>query len=139
MKCDIYLSFDGNCEEAMNFYQDIFDGEFLMMMRYKDGPPEYNKPEIENKIMHVTMTFGNGCELKASDDFHMLLTKGNNFHVSIAADDEAQGHVIFSGLMEGGQVTMPFNNVFWGGKFGSVVDKFGVQWMVSAPNSENEV
>ncbi|WP_400079579.1 VOC family protein [Winogradskyella sp. R77965] len=136
MKCDVYLSFDGNCEEAMNFYKAIFDGEFQMVMRYKDGPPEYCKPEIENKIMHTTITFDNGCELKASDDFNMPLNKGNNFHVSISADDEAQGYAIFSGLMEGGKVTMPFEAVFWGGKFGSVIDKFGIQWMVSAPGNE---
>ncbi|WP_299123643.1 VOC family protein [uncultured Winogradskyella sp.] len=136
MKCDVYLSFDGNCEEAMNFYKNVFDGEFLMVMRYKDGPPEYSKPEIENKIMHTTIAFGNGCELKASDDFNMPLNKGNNFHVSIAADDEAQGHSIYSGLLEGGKATMPFEEMFWGGKFGSVIDKFGVQWMVSAPGDE---
>ncbi|EDP69615.1 Glyoxalase/bleomycin resistance protein/dioxygenase [Flavobacteriales bacterium ALC-1] len=136
MKCDVYLSFDGNCEEAMNFYKDIFDGEIPIVMRYKDGPPEYSQPEIENKVMHTTMTFGNGCELKASDDFHMPVIKGSNFHVSIAADDEEQGSAIYYGLLEGGQSTMPFNDVFWGGKFGSVIDKFGVQWMVSAPSNE---
>ena len=46
MKCDVYLTFDGDCEEALTFYQDIFDGEFQVMMRYKEGPPEYSKPEI---------------------------------------------------------------------------------------------
>ena len=117
----------------MTFYQDIFNGEFLMLMRYKDGPSEYSKPEIENKIMHVTMTFGNGCELKASDDFHKSIVKGNNFHVSVAADDDDQGIAIFSSLLEDGQATMPFEDVFWGGKFGSVTDKFGIQWMISAP------
>ena len=138
MKCDVYLSFDGNCEEAMNFYKDIFDGEFQVVMRYKDGPPEYSKPEIEDKIMHVTMTFGNGSELKASDDFHMPINKGNNYHVSVLADDEEQGHAIFTGLSEGAQVTMPYNNVFWGGKFGSLVDKFGIQWMISSPHDGYE-
>ncbi|WP_299521253.1 VOC family protein [Winogradskyella sp.] len=139
MKCDVYLSFDGNCEEAIAFYKDIFDGDYMMIMRYKDGPPEYSKPEIENKIMHVTMTFGNGCELKASDDYFMPINKGNNYHVSIAADDEEQGYDIFSGLMEGGQVAMPFEDVFWGGKFGSGTDKFGIQWMVSSPDESKEV
>ena len=49
-------------------------------------------------------------------------------------DDEEQGHAIFEGLSEGAQITMPYNNVFWGGKFGSLVDKFGIQWMVSSPH-----
>ena len=54
MKCDVYLTFDSNCEEAITFYKDIFDGEFRVMMRYKDGPPEYmSSPEIVNKIMQL--------------------------------------------------------------------------------------
>lgn len=104
------------------------------MMRYKDGPPEFSKPEIENKVMHATIVFGNGCELKGSDDFHETINKGNNYHVSIAADDEEQGHAVFSSLMEGGKITMPYEAVFWGGKFGSGVDKFGIQWMISSPH-----
>lgn len=134
MKCDIYLSFDGNCEEALNFYRDILDGEVVMMMRYKDGPPEFSQPGIEDKVMHTTLKLGDNGELKMSDSFHEPLNKGNNFHVSIDAEDPQQGHAIFSGLSEGGHVTMPYNDVFWGGKFGSCIDKFGVQWMVSAPS-----
>ena len=104
----------------------------ILLMRYKDGPPEYvTSPEIENKIMHTTMTFGNGCELKASDSFHQPLNKGNNFHVSVLADDDEQGQAIFNGLSKDGTVIMPYNEVFWGGKFGSLVDKYGIHWMVS--------
>ncbi len=132
MRCDVYLSFDGDCEDALNFYIDVLNGEMKMMMRYKDGPPEYCTPKIEQKIMHVTMGFGEDCELKMSDGFHIPLNKGNNFHVSILADTQEQGAAIFNGLSQGGQITMPFNDVFWGGKFGSVIDKFGVQWMVSS-------
>lgn len=131
MKCDMYLTFDGNCEEAMLYYKDVFDGEFTMTMRFSEGPPEYSNPEIENKIMHQTLVFGNGCELKASDSFHEPLNKGNNFHVSIATNDEEEAVAFFNGLAENGTITMPFEEVFWGGKFGSCIDKFGVQWMVS--------
>ena len=137
MNCDVYLSFDGNCEEAITYYLDIFDGKLEILMRYSEGPPEFSKPGIENKIMHATITFGGNCQIKASDDFHMPLIKGNNYHVSIAADDEEGGYAIFEGLADGGKTTMPFNDVFWGGKFGSCIDKFGVQWMISAPSSVN--
>jgi len=70
MKCDVYLSFDGNCEEAMNFYKETFGGEFTVMMRYSEGPPQYQTEENKNKIMHSTLAFPDGGELKASDDFH---------------------------------------------------------------------
>lgn len=132
MKCDIYLSFDGNCEQAMDFYKEVLNGEYQMVMRYADGPPEYNVPGNEEKIMHVTMMFGDGCELKASDSFHMPIEKGNAYHVSLLADSETQGEAFFNGLSEGGQVTMPYQEVFWGGKFGSFIDRFGIQWMVSS-------
>jgi PhnB protein len=132
MNCGIYLSFDGNCEEAMLFYKDVFDGEFTVTMRYSEGPPEYTNPEIDNKIMHLTMTFGSNCEIKASDDFQTPLNKGNNFHVSILGDDEESAFSYFSGLANDGKITMPFNDVFWGGKFGSCIDKFGIQWMISS-------
>lgn len=131
MKCDMYLTFDGNCEEAMLYYKEVFDGEFTVTMRYSEGPPEYSNDKIADKIMHQTLVFGNGSELKASDSFHEPLNKGNNFHVSIATNDEAQAVSIFNGLANNGKITMPFDNVFWGGKFGSCIDKFGVQWMVS--------
>ena len=131
MKCDMYLSFDGNCEEAMNFYKDVFDGKFTVTMRYSDGPPEYLQPGIDNKIMHQTLVFGDGCEIKASDNFHLKLNKGNNFHVSIYTNDENQAISYFNGLAASSEITMPFDEVFWGGKFGSCIDKFGIQWMVS--------
>ncbi|MGV6832065.1 MAG: VOC family protein [bacterium] len=134
MKCDVYLSFDGNCEEAMDFYKDVFGGTYSTVMRYKDGPPEYCKPGLEEKIMHITMNFGEAGELKASDDFHMPILKGNNFHVSILSESEEEAHAIFNGLAEGGTISMPFNEVFWGGKFGSCMDKFGIQWMISTPH-----
>ena len=131
MKCDMYLTFDGNCEEAMNYYKEVFNGEFTVIMRYSEGPPEYSNPKIENKIMHQTLVFGSGNELKASDSFHQPLNKGNNFHISIATENEEEAVSIFKGLAKNGNITMPFDNVFWGGKFGSCIDKFGVQWMVS--------
>ena len=134
MKCDVYLTFEENCEEAMNFYKDVLDGEFSVKMRYADGPPEYVVEGKEDKIMHATISFGNGCELKASDTLHKPVVKGNAYTVSIMADDEAHGEKIFNGLSNGGKVEMPFQNVFWGGKFGNLTDQFGIQWMISSPH-----
>lgn len=136
MKCDVYLSFDGNCEEAMSFYKNIFDGQFSVVMRYSDGPPEYCKKGTEDKIMHLTMTFGDGCELKASDSFHKPIKKGNAYSVTIMADDNQHGELIFDQLAEDGEVEMPFQEVFWGGKFGNLTDQYGVQWMISSPHKE---
>lgn len=132
MKCDVYLTFDGNCEEALNFYKEVFDGEIVVIMRYSEGPPEYMVEGKEDKIMHTTLSFGNGCELKASDTFHKPVVKGNAYTVSILADDEEHGEQLFGKLSKGGSIEMPFQKVFWGGKFGNLVDQFGVQWMISS-------
>ncbi|MEQ6123959.1 VOC family protein [Pseudotenacibaculum sp. MALMAid0570] len=134
MKCDVYLSFDGNCEEAMNFYQQVFGGEFTVVMRYADGPPQYIVKGTESKIMHMTLSMENGAELKAADVFNEPVQKGNAYHVSIGADSEEQGEEFFNKLVEGAQITMPFQNVFWGGKFGSLIDRYGIQWMISTPH-----
>jgi len=131
MKCGVYLSFDGNCEEAMTFYKNILHGEFTVVMRYSEGPPEYCLEGTEDKIMHLTMTFGKDCELKASDSFHKPVSKGNAHHISIFADDEQQAEQIFDQLSQEGEIEMPFAEVFWGGKFGSLVDQYGIQWMIS--------
>jgi PhnB protein len=134
MKCDLYLSFDGNCEEAMNFYKKAFGGEFSVVMRYSDGPPEYVSEGNEDKIMHMTLSMKDGAELKGSDMFHEPVEKGNAYHVSIGADSEKQGEEFFNALSENGKITMPYREVFWGGKFGSLIDQFGIQWMISSPH-----
>ena len=134
MKCDVYLSFDGNCEEAMNFYQRAFGGEFTVVMRYSEGPPEYQTEGTEDKIMHMTLSMADGAELKGSDVFHHPVEKGNAYHVSIGADSEEHGEKMFNALSEGAKITMPYQEVFWGGKFGSLLDRFGIQWMISSPH-----
>ena len=133
MQCHTYLAFNGSCEEAMMFYKDILGGEIQMMSRFTDMPPEVCEvpEEAKNLVMHCTMTFG-GCTLMASDTIDPdNLVQGNNYSISInASEDEA--HAIFNGLNEGGAVIVPFEEAFWGGKFGMIQDKFGIQWMVSS-------
>jgi len=131
MKFEPYLTFGGNCEEAMNYYKDILNGEFVVLMRYSDTQsPTSGDTEIGNKIMHVTLKFSD-CILKASDRMDMIVKKGNAYHLSVSIDDEEKAYTIFKNLANDGRVEMPFDAVFWGGKFGSLVDKFGIQWMIS--------
>ncbi len=131
MKLNPYLTFNGNCEEAMNYYKDILGGEFLVQMRFSEAPPEIPFPdELKDKIMHTTLQFS-GCSILASDSGQGEVNQGNANHLSINVDSEEEALAIFKGLAENGQVAMPFETVFWGGKFGMLVDKYGVQWMVS--------
>jgi PhnB protein len=129
-----YLNFDGNCEEAFNFYKSVFGGEFATVMRFKEMPAEYQPAENEReKIMHVALPIGQGSMLMGSDTPGSMgpTTVGSNVSISISATSEEEATRLFNGLSAGGQVTMPLDKAFWGDYFGMCTDKYGVQWMVS--------
>lgn len=135
MKLNPYLTFNGNCEKAMKFYNEVLGGEITYMKTFADseGQMEY-KPEHADKIMHTNLSAGN-FQLMASDNMgdEFSFEKGNNFSLSLEfGDDEENADSIFTGLSENGFVVMPFKEVFWGGKFGMLTDQFGIQWMVSS-------
>lgn len=135
-----YLTFSGNCEEAFNFYKSVFGGDFAVVMRFSDSPPEYKPTEDEkNKIMHVALPIGNGSMLMGSDSpAHMgNVTVGTNFSIAVAAESEADADKLFNGLAAGGEATMPLAKQFWGSYFGMLTDKFGVAWMVSFDYGHN--
>jgi PhnB protein len=129
-----YLTFNGNCEEAFNFYKSVFGGEFSTKMTFKDAPPgQPLGPGDEKRLMHVSLPVGKGPELMGSDSTSAYgdVAIGGNFSISVNADDEKDADRIFNGLSAGGKVVMPMQKVFWGSYFGMLTDKFGIQWMVS--------
>ncbi len=129
-----YLIFNGNTEEAFNFYKSVFGGEFEMVMRNKDVPSEVPKPESNpDQIMHIALPIGKAAILMGSDvpEIHGKAIVGTNFSISISTDSEKEADQLFKGLSEGGKVTMPMDKAFWGAYFGMLVDKFGIPWMVS--------
>lgn len=137
-----YLVFNGNCEEAFNFYKSVFGGEFPYIGRMKDAPSQEPLSESDGeKIMHVTLPIGNGYVLMGSDtsEAHGLVTFGSNFSISINAESKEEATTLFDGLSAGGQVTMPLQDTFWGAYFGMFIDKFGIQWMVNHDTAEQAV
>ena len=128
-----YLNFNGNTEEAFNFYRSVYGGEFLALMRYKDTPGCENMPEVEqNFIMHIALSIGStmlmGTDVPKSME---QVTFGSNSSLCVSVDSRQEADRIFKELSEGGKVTMPMEDMFWGDYFGSFFDKFGVQWMIS--------
>jgi PhnB protein len=132
MKLHSYLSFQGNCEEALNFYKDVFDAEVTTLLRFEEAPEGVMQiPEgAKQLIMHATLEFG-GNTLMMSDHLNKDFSRGNSYSLSINASEEEVSS-IYNSLLEGGLVIMPFNDAFWGGKFGMLVDKYGVQWMMTS-------
>ena len=134
---NIYLTFNGNCEEAFKFYQSAFGMEISYMGRFKDMPPGEGtklKPGEENRIMHVTLPISKETMLMGSDtggEWASGYTQGNNFSISITADNKEEAEKLFKGLSAGGTVTMPLAKTFWADSFGMVTDKFGISWMIS--------
>lgn len=134
-KLNSYLNFDGQAEEAFNFYKSIFGGEFLGgIHRMGNAPGTENLSEnSKNRVMHIALPIGNDL-LMASDiipEFGQTLTKGNSNYISIFPDSREEANRIFNALSDGGSVEMPLEDQFWGDYFGSFQDKFGISWMVN--------
>ena len=132
MKIHPYLVFDGQCEEAVSFYKDILGGTISMMSRFSEAPPEMPFSEdLKDKIMHCTLEFAGGV-LLASDGGGEPVIQGNNTYMSLNVPEEEEALTVFTALAKNGIIIMPFEDVFWGGKFGMLTDQFGIQWMVSS-------
>ena len=134
----VYLNFPGTTEAALRFYETVFGTKIIMMQTFGDTPFMPDVPEgAKKKLMHAQLPITSTVHLMASDaveGFGPPLRPGNNFHVSLVADDKAEADRVFQALSGGGgQVTMPIANAPWGPYFGMCVDRFGVQWMVSLP------
>ncbi len=127
-----YLNFNGNTEEAFNFYKSVFGGEFRMVMRMKDAQGMPVPAGQEEKIMHIALPLDNGTVLMASDNCNDASFKeGNNFYISIHTDNVEEGEKLYDALAAGGKAEHPFIKEFWGDYFGSLTDKFGVNWMIN--------
>jgi PhnB protein len=129
MQLTPYLSFNGNCEQALNFYAEVFNGEITELKRFEGSPIE-GMTANPNHIMHARFVAG-GVHFMASDGGHG--ESNGKAHVGISlnvdCDDEGQIQNLFSKMADGGQVTMPLDDTFWGAKFGMLKDQFGVNWM----------
>jgi PhnB protein len=130
MKLITYLTFAGQCEEALNFYKEALGAEILQVSKMGDSPMEV--PEnLKDKIMHARLQIGENV-LYMSDTFDpSSLNQGNNVSLSIQIDDTTQLEKLFTRLSAGGTVTMSLQDTFWGARFGMFVDKFGIHWMMN--------
>ena len=134
-----YLNFDGNCREAFEFYRSVFGGEFDIIESFRNGPDDMGVPEEEmDNIMHVSFPIGDSV-LMGSDlpsGFGMTLAPGNNFSISVSPDSREEADRLFGSLSEGGAVTMPLADMFWGSYFGACTDKFGINWQVNCEGTD---
>lgn len=142
---NVYLTFEGNCEEAFNFYQSIFGGEFSSFNRFKEMPPQEGQPplpaEMGEKIMHISLPISKETALMGSDtggEWAANIVQGNNFTLSVNLKDVDEAKRIFEALSVGGKVTIPLAKTFWQAWYGMLTDAFGINWMVNCELPEHK-
>lgn len=129
-----YINFNGNAEEAFNFYKSVFGGEFAMVKRFKDMANEHFpvSEKEANKIMHIALPIGKNVLM--ANDVPEVLGKVNESEnrskISISAESKEEADKLFNGLSAGGQIEMPIAESPWGSYFGMFRDKYGFEWMV---------
>ncbi len=128
-----YLFFEGRSDEAIEFYRRAVGAEVAMLMRFKDAPephdPGMTPPGSAEKVMHAELRIG-GAAVLLSDGRCTGQPKFEGFSLSLTVASEAEAERRFGALAEGGQVEMPLTKTFFSPRFGMLVDRFGVSWMV---------
>jgi PhnB protein len=130
-----YLNFPGTAREAFDFYRSVFGGEFSSVVRFGDFPMEgvTIPAEDADRIMHIALPIGDHDMLMASDALESLgqtVVKGNNAYVAVHPASREEAERIFSALADGAEIEIPIGEQPWGDYFGSLRDRFGIQWMV---------
>jgi PhnB protein len=133
MQVQPYLTFNGRCEEALDFYRKAVDAEVTALMRFKEAPephpPGMIPPGYENKVMHSSFRIGD-TTVMATDGGCGDGSGFQGFSLTLSVADEAEAKRRFAALSEGGQVQMPLAKTFFASSFGVLADRFGVSWMV---------
>jgi PhnB protein len=134
-----YLFFNGNCEEALEFYREGLGAELEMMMRYNESPeppaPGTVPPRSDNKIMHACFRIGQ-TRVMASDDCTPGKGDFQGFSLSLMVPTEKEADRFFAALADGGHVKVPLTKTFFSPKFGMLEDRFGIGWMISVTPSQ---
>lgn len=130
-----YLNFDGNTEEAFDFYRSAFGGEFGDIVRFRDMGDTMGVSEDEmDLIAHMSLPLGNGTVLMGTDvppSMQMKLNIGNNVYIQFEADSAEEARQLFRALSDGGSVEMDLQKTEWAELYASWTDRYGVRWMVT--------
>jgi PhnB protein len=126
-----YAMFNGQCEEAFKVYEKCFGGKIEAMITHAGSPMEaHTPPEWRGKIMHARMSVGNSI-LMGSDAPPDRYEEAKGTLINIGVEDPLEAERVFQELSEGGTIKMPIQKTFWAERFGMLVDRFGIPWMVN--------
>jgi PhnB protein len=133
-----YISFKGNCQDAINFYKERLGAEVLFLQRYGDSPMAGKGPD--DKIMHCSLKIGDSVIMACDNVFedHNPTVVGNNITLTIGTPDISEADNAFEQLSEDATIVMPMQETFWAERFGMLTDKFGINWMFNCEKSKEE-
>lgn len=129
-----YVTFNGNTEEAFNFYASALGGKIADIQRFGDAPGGQVADADKNKIMHIAMEAPGNIRLMGNDHLDFMggpFAAGNNFSLSFHPDSPELADKLFNSLSAGGNVIVPMSKAPWGDYFGMFTDKFGIKWMIN--------
>jgi PhnB protein len=130
-----HLSFNGQCEEAFRFYEQLLPGKVTLLMKHGESPLAAESPaNMLDKVLHATLTFGrpgDGQRLTGADEFPENYGPARGYSVLLMADSAAEAERIFAGLAQGGTTQMEMQETFWAIRFGMCTDRFGIPWLVN--------
>ena len=137
-----HVNFNGNAEEAFNFYKSVFGGEFTNIVRFKDiaGPQQPIAENEANKLMHIALPIGKNMLMgnDVPESMGRVNENENRSKIVINADSREEADKLFSGLSAGGSVEVPIDDSPWGTYFGMFRDKYGIEWIVDFNSKFNE-
>jgi len=127
-----YIRLNGNCEEVLNYYKNLLDGEITYIMRYGEAPESmWDLKGSENKILHASLLAG-GVVLYFSDILEgMELTAGGTISLALELEPEEEMDLICEELAKEGTVVVPMQDTFWNARHATIVDKFGINWIIN--------
>ena len=128
MKLTPYIHFQGNAEEAMNFYAEALGGTISELKRYGESPMPADE-DYKDKVLHGRLTFDDNLIMISDTMKGNEVSKSGNIQLSVEISEANQIDTVFNKMAKGGNVTMPLQDTFWGARFGMLKDKFGVSWM----------
>jgi PhnB protein len=136
MLCNPYLTFNGNCREAFNFYEQVLRGKIVAMMAYGETPAaEHTEQEWRGKIIHARLLF-DGNFLMASDAPAQRYEAMKGMSVTLSVDTPEEAERIFKAFSDGAEVQMDLQETFWAVRFGMLVDRFGTPWMINCEKKQ---
>ena len=136
MQMNPYLSFAGNCEEAFRFYEQCLGGQLGPLFRYAGTPLADNVPaDWQDKVMHGSLTIG-GQLVMAGDVAPDQYEAPKGFSLSLQIESVAEAERVFRELSQDGTIAMPLEQTFWAARFGMVVDRFGIKWLINCEGSD---